>query len=46
MRIDPKWLHEFVDLKVSDTQLADDLTLAGVAVESVKQIEGRTLFEM
>ncbi|HSM87252.1 MAG TPA: phenylalanine--tRNA ligase beta subunit-related protein, partial [Candidatus Limnocylindrales bacterium] len=46
MRIDPKWLHEFVDLKVSDTQLADDLTLAGVAVESVKQIDGRTLFEM
>ena len=28
------------------TQLADDLTLAGVAVESVKQIDGQTLFEM
>ena len=35
MRISPKWLREFVDLKVSDAQLADDLTLAGVAVESV-----------
>jgi phenylalanyl-tRNA synthetase beta chain len=46
MRIDPKWLREFVDLKVSETQLADDLTLAGVAVESVKQIDGQTLFEM
>src|SRR5216683_6098067 len=46
MRISPKWLHEFVDLKVSDAQLADDLTLAGVAVESVKQIDGQTLFEM
>ncbi len=46
MRISPKWLHEFVDLKVSDAQLADDLTLAGVAVESVKQIDGETLFEM
>jgi phenylalanyl-tRNA synthetase beta chain len=46
MRISPQWLREFVDLKVSDTQLADDLTLAGVAVESVKQIDGQTLFEM
>ncbi len=46
MRISPIWLREFVDLKVSDSQLADDLTLAGVAVESVKQIDGQTLFEM
>jgi len=46
MRISPTWLREFVDLKVSDTQLADDITLAGVAVESVKQMDGQTLFEM
>ena len=46
MRIDPKWLREFVDIKVADRQLADDLTLAGVAVESVKEIDGRLLFEM
>jgi phenylalanyl-tRNA synthetase beta chain len=46
MRISPNWLREFVDLKVSDAQLADDLTLAGVAVESVKQMDGQTLFEM
>ncbi|HYX53473.1 MAG TPA: phenylalanine--tRNA ligase beta subunit-related protein, partial [Candidatus Limnocylindrales bacterium] len=46
MRIDPNWLREFVDLKVSDAQLADDITLAGVAVESVRQIDGKTLFEM
>ncbi len=46
MRISPIWLHEFVALKVDDHQLADDLTLAGVAVESVKQIDGQTLFEM
>lgn len=46
MRIDPKWFREWVDLKVPDRQLADDLTLAGVAVESVKEIDGRTLFEM
>jgi phenylalanyl-tRNA synthetase beta chain len=46
MRIDPKWLHEFVDIKVADRQLADDLTLAGIAVESVKEVDGRLLFEM
>src|SRR5579864_1124465 len=36
MRISPAWLREFVDIKVSDRQLADDLTLAGIAVESIK----------
>jgi len=36
MRISPQWLREFVDLKVPDRQLADDLTLAGIAVESIK----------
>ncbi|HET9182754.1 MAG TPA: phenylalanine--tRNA ligase subunit beta [Candidatus Angelobacter sp.] len=46
MHIDPQWLHEFVEIKVADRQLADDLTLAGVAVESVKEIDGRLLFEM
>jgi phenylalanyl-tRNA synthetase beta chain len=46
MRTSPTWLREFVDLKVADRQLADDLTLAGVAVESIRQFEGQTLFEM
>ena len=48
MRISPEWLREFVDIKVDDRQLADDLTLAGIAVESVRQNEGegQTLFEM
>jgi phenylalanyl-tRNA synthetase beta chain len=36
MRISPQWLREFVDLKVDARQLADDLTLAGIAVESIK----------
>ena len=35
MRISPTWLREFVEIKVSDRQLADDLTLAGIAVESI-----------
>src|SRR5215510_12849300 len=46
MRISPQWLREMVDLKVNDRQLADDLTLAGIAVESVRECDGETLFEM
>jgi len=46
MRISPHWLREFVDPKVDDRQLADDLTLAGIAVESVREIDGQSLFEM
>src|SRR5215471_9439531 len=36
MRISPTWLREFVVIKASDHQLAEDLTLAGIAVESIK----------
>jgi phenylalanyl-tRNA synthetase beta chain len=46
MRVSPDWLREFVNLKVDDQQLADDLTLAGVAVESVQERDGKTIFEM
>src|SRR5437016_7788182 len=46
MRVSPQWLREFVDIKVDDRQLAEDLTLAGVAVESVRQQDGQTIFEM
>src|SRR5437016_4147907 len=46
MKLSPTWLREFVDLKIDDLQLADDLTLAGVAVESVQQHNGQTIFEM
>jgi phenylalanyl-tRNA synthetase beta chain len=35
MKISPTWVREFVDLKVDDRKLAEDLTLAGTAVESV-----------
>jgi phenylalanyl-tRNA synthetase beta chain len=43
MKISPQWLREFVDLKVSDRQLADDLTLTGTAVESIAE---NGVFEM
>src|SRR5947209_3270954 len=46
MRVSPNWLREFVDLQVDDRQLAEDLTLAGVAVESMRQQHGQTIFEM
>src|SRR5260370_1165419 len=48
MRISPHWLREFIDLKVEDRQLADDLTLAGIAVESIKTdiVPHPLLFEM
>jgi phenylalanyl-tRNA synthetase beta chain len=35
LKISLNWLREFVDLKVDDRQLAEDLTMAGVSVETV-----------
>src|SRR6058998_2270803 len=46
MKISPQWLRDFVDLRVDDRQLADDLTLAGVAVESISGEGEGTVFEM
>src|SRR5512146_640879 len=37
MKISPTWVREFVDLKVDDRKLAEDLTLTGTAVESIGQ---------
>jgi phenylalanyl-tRNA synthetase beta chain len=46
MRILPSWLREFVEIKADDRQLAEDLTSAGIAVESVAEENGATIFEM
>ncbi len=46
MKISPSWLHEFVDYKVDVRQLADDLTLAGIGVESVSGEGTAAIFEM
>ena len=35
MKISPQWLRDFVDLQVEPLRLAEDLTLAGIAVESI-----------
>ncbi|MBZ5596776.1 MAG: phenylalanine--tRNA ligase subunit beta [Acidobacteriia bacterium] len=46
MKISPQWLRDYVDLKVDYRTLADDLTLAGIAVEGVSGAGDGTVFEM
>ncbi|MEY2412638.1 MAG: phenylalanyl-tRNA synthetase beta chain [Acidobacteriaceae bacterium] len=46
MKLSPQWLRDFVDLKVNYHQLAEDLTLSGIAVESVSGEGESTVFEM
>src|ERR1700674_1587825 len=46
MKISPHWLRDFVDLPVDYTRLADELTLAGVAVEGVSGEGESTVYEM
>ena len=46
MKISPQWLRDYVDLKVDYRTLADDLTLAGIAVEGVSGAGEGTVFEM
>ena len=46
MKISPQWLRQFADYKVDARQLAEDLTLAGIAVESVSGESDSAIFEM
>ena len=46
MKISPSWLRDFVDLPVDFTRLADELTLAGVAVEGISGSGESTVYEM
>lgn len=47
MKILSAWLREYLpSLTVTDRQLAEDLTLRGIAVEGVHAVEGGHLFEM
>jgi phenylalanyl-tRNA synthetase beta chain len=46
VRILPAWLREFVTVAADDRQLAEDLTSAGIAVESVQEESGATVYEM
>jgi phenylalanyl-tRNA synthetase beta chain len=46
MKLSPNWLRDFVDLPVDYHRLADDLTLAGIAVEGVSGEGESTVFEV
>ena len=46
MKISPSWLRDFVDLPVDYRRLADELTLAGIAVEGVSGEGESTVYEM
>jgi phenylalanyl-tRNA synthetase beta chain len=46
MKISPHWLRDFVDLPVDYRRLADELTLAGVAVEGTSGEGENTVYEM
>src|SRR5438477_8854354 len=46
MRISPAWLREFVEIKADDRTLANELTHAGIAVESLHGEGANTIFEM
>ena len=46
MKISPQWLRDFVDIPVDYVRLADELTLAGVAVEGISGEGDNTVFEM
>src|SRR5271157_3900602 len=46
MKISPHWLRDFVEFPVDYSRLADELTLAGVAVEGISGSGEATIFEM
>ena len=46
MKISPHWLRDFVDLPVDYRRLADELTLAGIAVEGISGEGDATVYEM
>jgi phenylalanyl-tRNA synthetase beta chain len=46
MKVPLSWLREFVPCEVEPRRLADDLTLAGLAVDAVETVAGETLLEL
>jgi len=46
MKLSPQWLRDFVDVKVDDRRLAEDLTSIGMAVEGTSGAGPSTVFEM
>ena len=46
MKLSPQWIRDFVDLRVDDRQLAEDLTAAGIAVEGTSGQGENLVYEM
>src|SRR6202049_1012812 len=46
MKLSPQWLREFVDPKVDNLRLAQDLTSVGIAVEGIAGEGENAVFEM
>jgi phenylalanyl-tRNA synthetase beta chain len=46
MKLSPQWIRDFVELTVDDRRLAEDLTAAGIAVESISGSGENEVFEM
>ncbi len=46
MKISPSWLRDFVDIPVDYRRLAEELTLAGIAVEGISGEGEATVYEM
>jgi phenylalanyl-tRNA synthetase beta chain len=46
MKIIPSWLREFVDIPVDDRKLAEDLTLAGISIESIEGEGASTVYDV
>ncbi|MBZ5571670.1 MAG: phenylalanine--tRNA ligase subunit beta [Acidobacteriia bacterium] len=46
MKLSPQWIRDFVELRVDDRQLAEDLTAAGIAVEGISGQGANLVYEM
>jgi phenylalanyl-tRNA synthetase beta chain len=46
MKVPVSWLREYVDVPVEVSELADDLTLAGLAVDAVETHEGDSVLDL
>lgn len=46
MKISANWVREFVDLPVDDHQLAEALTMHGIAVEGIAMADGHAVYEV
>jgi phenylalanyl-tRNA synthetase beta chain len=46
MKLSPQWLREFVDPKVDNLRLAQDLTSVGIAVEGIAGEGANAIYEM